>query len=255
MIVIKYGGHALPKDGTSDPSLAVIASQFRGGREFVLVHGGGPQIDQELHLHRIDPVMINGLRRTTPEVLNIVQKVLSGDVLRNIVNQLIALGINAIGLSSGDGEVIRAQKRAGDLGLVGDITSVNTSLLKLLLKHGYLPVISPVGVDSKGQALNLNADLVAGEIGGNLHAEKVLFMTDVPGIYKNWPEESSLISTITFSELSTISHNFEDGMAPKVQSLLTAVNKGAKSAYVFDGRSAQNLLRAIQGDIGTKVIP
>jgi acetylglutamate kinase len=105
------------------------------GKEFVLVHGGGPQINQELTLHNIVPEMINGLRKTTPEVLSVVQKVLSGDVLRNIVNQFIALGVNAIGLSSGDGHLIRAQKQSGDLGLVGEITSVDTSLLKLLLEQ------------------------------------------------------------------------------------------------------------------------
>ena len=255
MILIKYGGHALPKDGSIDPSLAVIASEFKHGKQFVLVHGGGPQINQELTLHNIVPEMINGLRKTTPEVLSVVQKVLSGEVLRNIVNQFVALGVNAIGLSSGDGDLIRAQKESGDLGLVGEITSVDTSLLKLLLKNGYLPIISPVGVDSMGQALNLNADLVAGEIGGDINAEKVLFMTDVPGIYKNWPDESSLISSITVSELRKIADSFVEGMAPKVKSLLTAVNKGAKSAYVLDGRSAENLLKAIHGDIGTKVIP
>jgi acetylglutamate kinase len=254
MILIKYGGHALPKDGSVDPSLALIAAEFKHGQKFVLVHGGGPQINQELALHKIEPEMVNGLRKTTPEVLAVVQKVLSGEVLRNIVNQLVGLGVNAIGLSSGDGGLVRAKKQSGDLGLVGEISEVNVAVLIQLLKDGYLPVISPVGVSNNGDALNLNADIVAGEIGGALQAEKVLFMTDVHGIYKNWPDESSLINEISAKELSTISDSFIEGMAPKVSSLLTAVNKGAKSAYVFDGRSAENLGKAIHGDIGTKVI-
>ena len=253
MILIKYGGHALPKDGSVDPSLALIASEFKHGKKFVLVHGGGPQINQELALHKIEPEMINGLRKTTPEVLTVVQKVLSGDVLRNIVNQLIGLGVNAIGLSSGDGGMIRAKKQSGELGLVGEITEVKVELLNDLLDDGYLPVISPIGVSVSGETLNLNADIVAGEIGGALQAEKVLFMTDVHGIYKNWPDEKSLISEINAKELAAISGTFVEGMAPKVESLLTAVNKGAKSAYVFDGRSAENLGKAIRGDIGTKV--
>jgi acetylglutamate kinase len=149
--------------------------------------------------------------------------------------------------------MVRAKKQSGELGLVGEITEVKVELLNDLLDDGYLPVISPIGVSVSGETLNLNADIVAGEIGGALQAEKVLFMTDVHGIYKNWPDEKSLISEINAKELAAISGTFVEGMAPKVESLLTAVNKGAKSAYVFDGRSAENLGKAIHGDIGTKV--
>lgn len=254
MIVIKYGGHALPKDGSADPALAVIAAEFKHGKKFVLVHGGGPQINAELELHGIKPEMVNGIRKTSPEVFNVVQKVLSGEVLRNIVNQLISLGVNAVGLSSGDGSIIRARKQIGELGQVGDIEKVDPKLLNELLDSGFLPVISPIGVASDGTGLNLNADTVAGEIGGALNAEKVLFMTDVAGVYKNWPDESSLIDEISYSELSAISSDFKEGMAPKVKALLTSVSKGATSAYVFDGRSAANLQKAIHGDIGTKVV-
>jgi acetylglutamate kinase len=253
MIVIKYGGHALPKDGSIDPSLAVIASEFKHGTKIVLIHGGGPQINQELQLHGVQPEMVNGLRKTTPEVLAVVQKVLSGEVLRNIVNQLIGLGVNAIGISSGDGNLIRAEQQKGDLGLVGEVSQVNPKILNELLAAGYLPVISPIGVDSSGRALNMNADIIAGEIGGSLNAEKVLFMTDVPGIYKDWPNEDSLIEEISFKDLSEIAQEFQEGMAPKVQSLLTAVEKGAATAFVFDGRRAENLAKAIHGAMGTKV--
>jgi acetylglutamate kinase len=253
MILIKYGGHALPKDGSIDPSLAVIASEFKHGKKFILVHGGGPQIDKELNLHNVAPEMVNGLRKTSAQVLDVVQKVLSGDVLRSIVNQFIGLGINAVGISSSDGGTIRAKLKDGGLGFVGDISSVDGHFLNLLLENGYLPIVSPIGVDNFGQALNLNADLVAGEIGGALKAEKVLFMTDVPGIYSDWPDDSSLISEISIEELSEISARFVGGMVPKVNSLINAITKGAKSAYVFDGRSAENLKQAIHGDIGTKV--
>jgi acetylglutamate kinase len=253
VIVIKYGGHALPKDGIADPALALIASEFKHGKKFVLVHGGGPQINTELQLHGIKPEMIDGIRKTSPEVFSVVQKVLSGDVLRNIVNQLISLGVNAVGLSSGDGSIIRAKQQIGELGQVGDIEKVDPKLLVQFIDSGYLPVISPIGVASDGVGLNLNADTVAGEIGGALSAHKVLFMTDVAGVYRNWPDESSLINEISYSELLAISADFKEGMAPKVKALLTSVSKGAKSAYVFDGRSAENLKQAIHGDIGTKV--
>ena len=255
MIVIKYGGHALPKDGSIDPSLAVIAAEFKHGKKIVLVHGGGPQINAELDLHGIKPVMINGVRKTSPEVFNVVQKVLSGELLRNIVNQFIALGVNAVGLSSGDGEIIRAKKSSPELGQVGEIATANPKLILSLIDAGYLPVISPVGVSDQGQGLNLNADTVAGTLGGALAAEKVLFMTDVSGIYRNWPDENSLITEITSAELTEIEPTFQDGMVPKVAALLTAITSGAKSAYVFDGRSAENLKKAISGSIGTKVIP
>ena len=253
MIVIKYGGHALPKDGSTDPSLALIAQEFKKGGKFVLVHGGGPQINSELTLHGIVPEMVNGLRKTTPEVFAVVQKVLSGDVLRGIVNQLIGLGVNAIGLSSGDGALIRAQQTQYELGLVGEVATVNTKILEDLISAGYLPVISPIGVSAEGKGLNLNADLVAGEIGGSLKAEKVLFMTDVAGIFRNWPDVSSLIDKIDLNELIEIAEIFKEGMAPKVKALITAVQSGAQSAYVFDGRSAENLRKAIHGELGTKV--
>ena len=253
MILIKYGGHALPKDGSIDSSLAVIASEFKHGKEFVLVHGGGPQINHELTLHNIVPEMINGLRKTTPEVLSVVQKVLSGEVLRNIVNQLISLGVNAVGISSGDGATVRAMKQPGELGLVGEVVKVETRFLETLLAKGYLPVISPIGVSDTGIGLNLNADLVAGAIGGALKADRVLFMTDVAGIYKNYPDETSIIKEISLSGLKEISSQFKDGMSPKVQALIHAVENGAQCSLVFDGRSAQNLETAIHQDIGTKV--
>jgi acetylglutamate kinase len=253
MIVIKYGGHALPEPGVIDSSLSLIADEFKRGEKIVLVHGGGPQINRELALHNLKIEMANGIRKTTPEVLAVVQKVLSGEVLRNIVNQLIGLGINAVGISSGDGGLIRAEPKIGDLGLVGDIKEVNKKILMELITNGYLPVISPIGVTNSGAALNLNADLVAGEIGGALGSKKVLFMTDVKGIYRNWPDENSVIPEISAGDLSGMISTFSEGMVPKVESVLIAIAKGAKSAYVFDGRDWRNLEKAIHGDIGTKV--
>ena len=255
MIVIKYGGHALPENGRVDKSLEVVAIEFKKGKQFVLVHGGGPQINKELELHNIKPEMINGRRKTTPEVLSVVSKVLSGEVLRGIVNQLISLGVNAVGISSGDGGTIRAIYSEDALGEVGVVDKVDPTFLNNLLKNGYLPVISPIGVNEKGAALNLNADSVAGSLAGALKCERALFMTDVSGIYKEWPKEDSLIHEIKLDELLILKEKVTEGMIPKVEALITAVSSGAKSAYVFDGRNSANLEKAINGDCGTKVIP
>lgn len=255
MIVIKYGGHALPENGKVDQSLLVIANEFKKDKKFVLVHGGGPQINKELELHNIKPEMIKGRRKTTPQVLSVVGKVLSGEVLRGIVNQLISLGVNAVGISSGDGGTIRAIYSGDDLGEVGLVEKVDPTFIHMLIQNGYLPVISPIGVSEKGNALNLNADSVAGALAGALKCEKALFMTDVSGIYKDWPKEDSLIHEIKLAELVILKEKVTEGMIPKIEALITAVSTGAKSAYVFDGRDSANLEQAINGDCGTKVIP
>ena len=253
MIVIKYGGHALQEPGAADLMLQCIAEFSKSGNEVVLVHGGGPQIDAELKFHGIEREMRNGYRVTTPETFAIVQQVLSGQVLRTIVNALIGYGANPVGISSADGNVIRASKMigTGDIGLVGDIAAVNPSFIRTLLRDGYLPVVSPVGVDSVGQGLNLNGDLVAGAIGGALAADQVIFMTDVAGIYAQWPDMDSLISTIGREEIRAM--EFAEGMLPKVKAALSALDAGAKSVRVIDGRNLHNLTEALHGKGGTLI--
>jgi acetylglutamate kinase len=251
MIVIKYGGHALPQPGEKSDVLQLIASRANTVGDVVLVHGGGPQIDAELMIHGIEREMRNGYRVTTSETFEVVQQVLSGQVLRTIVNALIAYGANPIGLSSADGQLIRAVKMSEEIGLVGDIKSVDPHVIQTLITNKYLPVISPVGVDASGQGLNLNADLVAGAIAGAMSADEVIFMTDVPGIYENWPDESSLMSEIDRESLRGMT--FSEGMIPKVKAVLSALDAGAKSARVIDGRSAVNLEAALLGDGGTVI--
>ena len=260
MIVIKYGGHALPEAESNDPILELIAARHNVGEKIILTHGGGPQINSALALRGLGKEMIAGYRKTTPEVFEIVQEVLSGRVLRTIVNHLISLGINAVGLSAADGEMVRASRMsvevdgiATDVGLVGDIASTNPALLLSLCEAGYLPVISPIGVDRNGQGLNLNADLVAGAIGGALGAEAVIFMTDVEGIYRNWPDKDSLITEISAQELADLAPTFADGMIPKVKSALAALQAGAKSVRIIDGREASHLADAFAGIGGTLV--
>lgn len=260
MIVIKYGGHALPRAGEPDKILQVIADYHNAGNRVVLVHGGGPQVDAELLIHKIPTEMVSGYRSTTPEVFEVVQKVLSGQVLRTLVNQLIGYGTNAVGLSSGDGATIRATKmrpvidgKAIDIGLVGDATHTDGKFLNLLLNNGYLPVISPVGVNEQGQGLNLNGDLAAGAIAGSLHADEAIFMTDVAGIYLNFPDPESIAENLTSTQLREMQPHFSQGMIPKSKAALAALDAGAKRARVIDGRNFENLARALMGQGGTVI--
>jgi acetylglutamate kinase len=220
----------------------------------VVVHGGGPQINRELEIHGIKSEMIDGYRKTTPEVFEVVQRTLSGEVLRNLTNQFISQGINAVGISAGDGNLIRAKNVKPELGLVGVVSSVNPELLKNLMAQGITPVISPIAVNSEGVGLNMNADLIAGAIGGALSADAVLFSTDVSGIYRNWPDETSLIESINSKELSSIAISFEDGMIPKAQAAINAIESGAKSVRIFDGRKVANVIAAFEGKAGTLVL-
>jgi acetylglutamate kinase len=262
MIVVKYGGHALPKAGVPDEVLKVIANYFQSGREIVLVHGGGPQVDAELAIHGIESEMVSGYRKTTPEIFEVVQAILSGQICRTLVNQLIGYGANAVGLSSSDGGSIRATQMMPevngtpvDIGLVGDITCTNPALLQLLIANRYLPVVSPVAVNSSGQGLNLNGDLAAGAIAGALQADQVIFMTDVRGIYRSYPDETSIISTCTAQDLRDLQPTFAAGMIPKSKAALYALENGAKRARVIDGRNAKNLIAALDGFGGTVVLP
>jgi acetylglutamate kinase len=254
MFVFKYGGHAIPEGASVDPSIEYLAGLIKSGVKMVVVHGGGPQINRELEIHGIKSEMIDGYRKTTPEVFEVVQRTLSGEVLRNLTNQFISQGINAVGISAGDGNLIRAKNEKPELGLVGMVSAVNPELLKNLMAQGITPVISPIAVNSEGVGLNMNADLIAGAIGGALSADAVLFSTDVSGIYRNWPDETSLIESIDSKELSSIAISFEGGMIPKAQAAINAIESGAKSVRIFDGRKVVNVIAAFEGKAGTLVL-
>ena len=250
----------LDQAAANDQVIAAIARFHRDGGKVLLVHGGGPAIDAELSVHHIETSMISGYRITTPEVMEVVQRTLSGSVLRDLTNQFIAHGVNAVGLSTGDGNTLRATRYGPtvdgeqiDIGLVGEAQSIDPTFLHLLLRNGYLPVISPVAVQSNGEALNINGDIAAGSIAGALEAEEVLFITDVPGIFRNWPDPESLIHQITLPELQEIALTFSGGMVPKVKAVVSALKSGAKQARIIDGRSASNLALAFDGKGGTVI--
>ena len=260
MIVVKYGGHVLESAADNDQIVKTICRYHNAGGKVVVVHGGGPAVDQELAIHAIATTMVAGYRVTTPEIMAIVQQTLSGSVLRSLTNKFIGCGVNAVGLSAGDGSTIRARKyhpivagEAVDIGLIGEADTTDPTLLNLLIAHGYLPIISPVSVQGDGQALNVNGDIAAGSIAGALAATEVLFITDVPGIYRHWPDPSTLISEISAAELQGIAATFNDGMAPKVKAVITALSSGANQARIIDGRNSENIERAFKGEGGTVV--
>lgn len=255
MILFKYGGHAISEDQGIDPVLSLLSKQIKAGKKIVIVHGGGPAINKELEIHGVKSEMIGGLRKTTPEVFEVVQRTLCGEVQRKLVNQLIALGVNAVGLTAGDGDVIRAKISKPELGLVGEVVSVNPDYLIAQMDLGITPVISPISISTDGQAVNMNADVIAGAIGGALKVDSVLFSTDVSGIYRNWPDKDSLIRSISINELSEISMTLEGGMIPKAESAINAIKSGAKKVQIFDGREISSVELALQGEGGTLVTP
>jgi acetylglutamate kinase len=255
MILFKYGGHAISDGQGIDPVLSLLSKQIKAGKKIVIVHGGGPAINKELEIHGVKSEMIRGLRKTTPEVFEVVQRTLCGEVQRKLVNQLIVLGVNAVGLTAGDGDVTRAKISKPELGLVGEVVSVNPDYLIAQMDLGITPVISPISITNDGQAVNMNADVIAGAIGGALKVDSVLFSTDVSGIYRNWPDKDSLIQSISINELSEISMTLEGGMIPKAESAINAIKSGAKKVQIFYGREISSVELALQGEGGTLVTP
>lgn len=252
MIVIKFGGHAMGEN--SADWMRELALRFKAGERFVIVHGGGPQIDQELKIRNIEKKMINGFRYTDSETMKVVEMVLTGTVLRSVVRSLIKAGLPAVGITGSDTALLEVDfKDEEKLGLVGVVNKVNPKLLHDLLDMGYLPVIAPVANDSNGTALNINADLAAGAIAGALRATQMLFLTDVPGIYANWPDQSSLIQSIGVQQLKNIT--FSEGMVPKVEAAINAIESGALSSRVIDGKSIEAFVSALNGEGGTWVHP
>ena len=263
MIVIKFGGHAMTD---TSGSFAEVIKRSLTKEACVVVHGGGPQIDAALKTHQLDSTFIGGFRVTTPEVFAVVQQVLSGTVLREVVGHLRAHDVPAVGISGRDGGTLQAtllttlvDGSSADLGRVGEVERVDTALLKSLLDGGFTPVVSPIAVEFDGEVevpqhgLNVNADLAAAAIAGALDASALIFMTDVPGIYRNWPDRDSLIAEISASDLSAIKHEFDGGMAPKVKACLDAIDKGAKTVRIIDGRDPKALDDALNGVGGTVV--
>ena len=254
-VVVKYGGNALA--GTSEhDALALFAEDIvlmhTVGIRPVVVHGGGPQINDMLSRLNIESKFVNGLRVTDEATMQVVQMVLNGSVNPQIVSAINVHGNVAVGLSGEDGRTLQVTARDESLGFVGDIEKVRTHVIEGLLADGLVPVLSTVGIDMNGQPYNINADTAAGAIAEALGAEKIVYLTDIAGLRKDIEDANSLIQRITVDELSDLiaDGTISGGMIPKVESCMQAVRGGVKSAHILDGRIAHVLLLELFTDQG-----
>jgi acetylglutamate kinase len=259
-LVIKFGGHAMTdNDGAFGAKLLTALGQ---GLKVVIVHGGGPQINAALEESEIPSTFIGGFRVTTPEIFSVVEQVLSNEVGPAVAVTLTKSGVAALAISGRHSGTIFATRQktlvngeAADLGLVGTVKKVDTEAIGVLLEKGVVPVISPVANDlDSDSGLNVNADIAAAAVAGSLKARELIIMTDVPGIYRNWPEKDSLISEITAAELEGIKGSFADGMAPKVQACLDAISAGAIAVRIIDGKDPEAFANALAHQGGTLVV-
>ena len=268
-VVIKYGGHAMLNNELKEQVLQdIIFLQFAGLKP-VIVHGGGPEITSLLKQLGKKSEFVNGLRVTDEETMAIVEMVLVGKINTELVAMLNKQGSKAIGLSGKDGNLIVARKylsdiydngeiKSVDIGFVGDVEQINIELIETLLNAGYIPIIAPIGVGINGESYNINADSVAGEIAGALKAEKLLLLTDTKGIYSDFGDENSFITTLSFESAQELMNEgkIDGGMIPKVKACVTALAAGAKKTHIVDGRQPHTILLEIFTDsgVGTEVI-
>lgn len=259
IVVVKLGGNAIVDDEVMATFAADIVLLRSVGLRPVVVHGGGPQIGDLLGRLGKETVFRDGLRVTDAETLDVARMVLVGKVGRNIIGHINRHGAYAVGMSGEDGGLILARVRDPELGLVGDVVRIDPGIIQRLLAEDMIPVVSSIGVDGDGQALNINADTVAGALGGALGAEKVVFLTDVPGLMEDLDDPSTLVARATVSELEAgiAAGVISGGMIPKVRSCIEAVEAGAANAHLLDGRVPHVLLLELFTDagIGTMITP
>jgi acetylglutamate kinase len=258
-VVVKFGGHAMA-DAALRRAFAedVVFLRYAGIRPVVL-HGGGPQIDAHLQRLGVQPVFAGGLRVTTPETMQVVRMVLVGQVNRDLVGLVNAHGPFAVGLSGEDAHLFTAAKRQADvdLGLVGDVVAVDPGAVRSLLADGRIPVVASVARGAAGETFNVNADTAAAALAVALEAEKLVVLTDVAGLYADWPRTDSLVPEVTADRLEEMLPLLADGMVPKMEACLRAVRGGVPRAHVLDGRVPHALLLEVFTDagVGTMVTP
>jgi acetylglutamate kinase len=266
LVVIKYGGNAMVDDELKAAFAQDIVFLRYAGLRPVVVHGGGPQIAAMLERVGLTSEFRGGLRVTTPEIMDVVRMVLTGQVGRELVGLLNQHGPLAVGLSGEDAGLFGARKRAVvidgttvDLGLVGDVESVNPSAVMDILDAGRIPVVSTVApdLDVEGQVLNVNADTAASALAVALKAHKLVVLTDVEGIYASWPDKDSLLSQLSASAAADLMSRVDAGMLPKLEACVRAVSGGVPQAHVIDGRQPHSLLLEVftSEGIGTMIVP
>jgi acetylglutamate kinase len=243
-VVIKYGGHAMEDPALADLFAQDVVLMRLVGMHPVVVHGGGPQISALMRRLGKEPEFVDGLRVTDAESVDIVRMALVGKVNREIVAALNQHGSYAVGLSGEDAGLIKVEMRDERLGFVGDVTSIDPSIVHRLTNEELIPVIATVGVDELGQAYNINADAVAGAIALAVDAEKLVYLTDVAGVYADWPDEASLLSQVDADGLEELlaTGKADGGMIPKLESCVQALRGGVRRAHILDGRIPHALL-------------
>lgn len=264
-ILIKYGGHAMIDEDAMSSTVRDTVLLKYVGMEPLIVHGGGPEISRSMDKLGKEPKFIKGLRVTDEETMEIIEMVLVGKISTEIVSELIKHDGKAISLSGKDSSLIFAHKKGAskideeivDLGLVGEVDCVNTDLLNMFLENDYIPVISPVGIAEDGTSLNLNADTAAGEVASAVDAEKLIILTDVPGVLRDPSDPTSLIQKIRVDEIPSLIEEgiISGGMIPKIETCVNAINNGVKSCHIIDGRKKHSLLLEIftTNGIGTMI--
>ena len=263
IVVVKYGGNAMTDDTLKAAFAADMAFLRNCGIQPVVVHGGGPQISAMLKRLGIEGDFKGGFRVTTPEVLEVARMVLFGQVGRELVGLINAHGPYAVGITGEDAHLFTAVRRSvtvdgvpTDIGLVGDVDHVNTDAVLDLIAAGRIPVVSTIGPDADGVVHNINADTAAAALAEALGAEKLLMLTDVEGLYTDWPDRNSLVTEIDTAALAQLLPRLESGMVPKIEACLRAVENGVPSAHVIDGRVEHCVLVELFTDegTGTKVV-
>ena len=254
-ILIKYGGHAMVDEESKTSTARDTVLLKYVGMKPLIVHGGGPEISRSMDKLGKEPKFIKGLRVTDKETMEIIEMVLVGKISTEIVSELINHDGKAISLSGKDSSLIFAHKKPAskideeivDLGLVGEVDCVNDDLLEMFLDNDYIPVISPVGIAEDGTSLNLNADTAAGEVASAVDAEKLIILTDVPGVLRDPNDPDSLIMEIKVDEVPGLIEDgvISGGMIPKIETCVRAIENGVESCHIIDGRKKHSLLLEI----------
>ena len=251
-IVVKYGGNAMINEELKEAVMHDLVLLTTIGIKVVLVHGGGPAINKTLEQMGIESKFVDGLRVTDKETVDVVQMVLAGKVNKDLVCKICNLGGHAIGLSGMDGNMIKCSPLDTSHGYVGEIIETNMEVINEVLDNNFIPVVSTIGFDEKGNCYNINADTVAARIAGDLKAEALISMTDIIGLLRDVNDESSKIQKVFISDIPALVSDgiIKGGMIPKIDSMTQAIRNGCKKAFIIDGRVPHSILMEMLTDEG-----
>ena len=257
VFVLKFGGNAMVDEQLQKAFAEDVAFLNLVGIKAVVVHGGGPQITSRLADLGLKSEFVDGLRVTSSEAISVIRDVLMNEISTPLANMIASSGAKAAVFNGETEGLFKASITRADLGLVGEVVEVNATVITKSLEASLIPVISTVAPDASGQLVNVNADLAASSLAAALGAEKLVVLTDVPGLYSDWPNRDSLVSELTASELEEMLPDLESGMIPKMQACLNAVRAGVSKAHIIDGRVPHSVLLEVftPSGIGTLVLP